>query len=172
MAGPRIDGQPAEYSRQVDSDTNRYAVHVRLMHRILFINLKFNTMRNVILIVLIMFSTNLISQKFDVPDGFKWTDKNEYLLMTGSKSEAISVCLNVYDFYSVIKSDLIINEKSKVPVFTHFRSDKKNHVYVLYAIEYRDGYDVVIRDIRDRDTYFFTIDDHDGHEYNLTYRKQ
>mgnify|MGYP003639073809 FL=1 len=129
-------------------------------------------MRNVILIVLIMFSTNLMSQKFDVPDGFMYTEVGDYIKQSKNKDKAIEVCIDVYNFYKLNTLDLYVDNESVVPVFTSFDSKKKNYVIVLFVIEYNRMYDVVLREIKDKDFYFFTYTDHDGYEYNLTYRKQ
>ena len=67
--------------------------------------------------------------------------------------------------------DFDVEENSKVLMFRYFKSDRRNHVYILFAIEYKDDYDVVLREIKDKDKYFFSYDDYDGYTYDLIYRK-
>lgn len=124
-----------------------------------------------ILIPLLIISTNLMSQKLDVPDGFKYTKVGDYLKVSKSKEEAIAVCMNVYNFYNLNTLDLQVNNESVVPVFTSFDSKKKNHVVVLFVMNYNNMYDVVLREIKDKDFYFFTYKDYDKYTYDLWYRE-
>lgn len=128
-------------------------------------------MKNLILIMVLMFSTNLIAQPFNVPKGFTYMGDAEYLCRTYDKPEAIDICMKVYDFYDVNMDNFNVDENSKVLMFRAFESDRRNHMYVLFSIEYMDGYDVVLREIKDKDTYFFSYDDYDGYTYDLIYRK-
>ena len=118
-----------------------------------------------------MFSTNLIAQPFNVPRGFTYTGDSRYIKSFDNKSEAIDECRNVYEFYGVKTDDFDINENSKVLIFVFFDSDRRNHMYVLYAVKYMEEYDVVLTEIKNKDTYFFSYDDHDGYTYDLIYRK-
>tara|TARA_R100001510_G_scaffold43854_1_gene40339 strand:- start:257 stop:646 length:390 start_codon:yes stop_codon:yes gene_type:complete len=128
-------------------------------------------MKNLILIMVLIFSTNLIAQPFNVPKGFTYMGDAEYLCRAHDKSEAIEICLHVYDFYEVNMNEFSVDKDSKVLMFRYFESDRKNHVYILYAIEYKDEYDVVLREIKDKDTYLFSYDDYDGYTYDLIYRR-
>lgn len=118
-----------------------------------------------------MFSTNLIAQPFNVPRGFTYTGDSKYIKSFDNKSEAIDECRNVYEFYGVKTDDSDINENSKVLIFVFFDSDRRNHMYVLYAVKYMEEYDVVLTEIKNKDTYFFSYDDYDGYTYDLIYRK-
>ena len=118
-----------------------------------------------------MFSTNLIAQPFNVPRGFTYTGNSKYIKSFDNKSEAIDECRNVYEFYGVKTDDSDINENSKVLIFVFFDSDRRNHMYVLYAVKYMEEYDVVLTEIKNKDTYFFSYDDYDGYTYDLIYRK-
>lgn len=118
-----------------------------------------------------MFSTNLIAQPFNVPRGFTYTGDSKYIKSFDNKSEAIDECRNVYEFYGVKTDDFDINENSKVLIFVFFDSDRRNHMYVLYAVKYMEEYDVVLTEIKNKDTYFFSYDDYDGYTYDLIYRK-
>lgn len=124
-----------------------------------------------ILIPLLIISTNLMSQKFDVPDVFEYTKIDDYLRVSKSKKDAIAVCMNVYNFYNLNTLDLQVDNESVVPVFTSFDSKKKNHVIVLFVMTYNNMYYVVLREIKDKDFYFFTYKDYDGYSYDLMYRK-
>jgi hypothetical protein len=95
----------------------------------------------------------------------------EYLCRADNKAEAIDICLKVYDFYDVKMDDFDVEENSKALMFRYFKSDRRNRIYVLFAVEYKDDYDVVLREIKDKDTYFFSYDDYDGYTYDLIYRK-
>tara|TARA_R110002074_G_scaffold72085_2_gene166234 strand:- start:62 stop:451 length:390 start_codon:yes stop_codon:yes gene_type:complete len=128
-------------------------------------------MKNLILIMVFMFSTNLIAQPFNVPRGFTYTGDSKYIKSFDNKSEAIDECRNVYEFYGVKTDDFDINENSKVLIFVFFDSDRRNHMYVLYAVKYMEEYDVVLTEIKNKDTYFFSYDDYDGYTYDLIYRK-
>ena len=118
-----------------------------------------------------MFSTNLIAQPFNVPRGFTYTGDSKYIKSFDNKSEAIDECRNVYEFYGVKTDDFDINENSKVLIFVFFDSDRRNHMYVLYAVKYMEEYDVVLTEIKNKDTYLFSYDDYDGYTYDLIYRK-
>ena len=118
-----------------------------------------------------MFSTNLIAQPFNVPRGFTYTGNSKYIKSFDNKSEAIDECRNVYEIYGVKTDDFDINENSKVLIFVFFDSDRRNHMYVLYAVKYMEEYDVVLTEIKNKDTYFFSYDDYDGYTYDLIYRK-
>ena len=124
-----------------------------------------------ILIPLLIISTNLMSQKFDVPDVFEYTKIDDYLRVSKSKKDAIAVCMNVYNFYNLNTLDLQVDNESVVPVFTSFDSKKKNHVIVLFVMTYNNMYDVVLREIKDKDFYFFTHKDYDKYTYDLWYRE-
>jgi len=128
-------------------------------------------MKNLILIIVFMFSTNLIAQPFNVPKGFTYMGDAEYLCRADDKAEAIDICLKVYDFYDVNMDKFNVDKDSKVLMFRYFKSDRRNHIYILFAIEYKEDYDVVLREIKDKDTYFFSYDDYDGYSYDLIYRK-
>lgn len=128
-------------------------------------------MKNLILMMVLMFSTNLIAQPFNVPKGFTYMGDAEYLCRADDKAEAIDICLKVYDFYDVNMDKFNVDKDSKVLMFRYFKSDRRNHMYILFAIEYKDDYDVVLREIKDKDTYFFSYDDYDGYTYDLIYRK-
>ena len=110
-----------------------------------------------------MFSTNLIAQPFNVPRGFTYTGDSKYIKSFDNKSEAIDECRNVYEFYGVKTDDFDINENSKVLIFVFFDSDRRNHMYVLYAVKYMEEYDVVLTEIKNKDTYLFSYDDYDGY---------
>lgn len=128
-------------------------------------------MKNLILMMVLIFSTNLIAQPFNVPKGFTYMGDAEYLCRADDKAEAIDICLKVYDFYDVNMDKFNVDKDSKVLMFRYFKSDRRNHIYILFAIEYKDDYDVVLREIKDKDTYFFSYDDYDGYTYDLMYRK-
>lgn len=132
-------------------------------------------MKNVIKILSICFiiclSNKAFSQPFNVPKGFTYMGDAEYLCRADNKTEAIDICLKVYDFYDVKMDDFDVEENSKVLMFITFKSDRRNRMYVLFAAEYKDDYDVVLREIKDKDTYFFSYDDYDGYTYDLIYRK-
>lgn len=122
--------------------------------------------------MVLIFSTNSIAQTFNVPKGFKCMGDSEYLCIADDKDEAIDICSKVYDFYDVNMDQFDVNKNSKVLIFKYLNSDRRNHVYILFAIEHKDDYDVVLREIKDKDTYFFSYDDYDGYTYDLIYRKQ
>ncbi len=132
-------------------------------------------MKNVIKILSICFiiflSNKAFSQPFNVPKGFTYMGDAEYLCRADNKTEAIDICLKVYDFYDVKMDDFDVEENSKVLMFITFKSDRRNRMYALFAVEYKDDYDVVLREIKDKDTYFFSYDDYDGYTYDLIYRK-
>lgn len=132
-------------------------------------------MKNVIKILSICFiiclSNKAFSQPFNVPKGFTYMGDAEYLCRADKKTEAIDICLKVYDFYDVKMDDFDVEENSKVLMFITFKSDRRNRMYVLFALEYKNDYDVVLREIKDKDTYFFSYDDYDGYTYDLIYRK-
>ena len=132
-------------------------------------------MKNIIGILSICFiiclSNEAFSQPFNVPKGFTYMGDAEYLCSADDKAEAIDICLKVYDFYDVKMDKFNVDRDSKVLMFRYFKSDRRNHVYILFAIEYKDDYDVVLREIKDKDKYFFSYDDYDGYKYDLIYRK-
>lgn len=133
-------------------------------------------MRQLILIVwmLILTSIDTHSQNYDVPSGFKWTDKKEYLYIAKSKDLAIDKCKEVFNMHSDMDIDNVsVYEGSKVPVFW-YTIDKMNKklVTIIYCIEYGDGYDVVVKQIKNKDTYFFSIEENDGEVIDLFYVKQ
>lgn len=132
-------------------------------------------MKNVIKILsicsIICLSNKAFSQPFNVPKGFTYMGDAEYLCRADNKTEAIDICLKVYDFYDVKMDDFDVEENSKVLMFITFKSDRRNRMYALFAVEYKDDYDVVLREIKDKDTYFFSYDDYDGYTYDLIYRK-
>lgn len=121
--------------------------------------------------MVLMFNTNLIAQPFNVPKGFTYVGDAEYLCTADDKAEAIDICLKVYDFYDVNMDQFNVDQDSKVLMFRYFNSDRRNHMYILFAIEYKDDYDVVLREIKNKYTYFFSYDDYDGYTYDLIYRK-
>tara|TARA_R100000541_G_scaffold58887_1_gene70963 strand:- start:597 stop:989 length:393 start_codon:yes stop_codon:yes gene_type:complete len=130
-------------------------------------------MKNVILIVLIMFSTNLMSQKFDVPDGFDYNSEyKSYFKAVKTKKEAVSECLDVFEFYGLNSLDLIVSNESRIIVFKSIDSKKKNHMIVLYAIHFDGMYDISLNEIKNQDRVMFSFEDYDGKRYLLKYFKQ
>jgi hypothetical protein len=130
-------------------------------------------MKNVILIVLIMFSTNLMSQKFDVPDGFDYNSEyKSYFKAVKTKKEAVSECLDVFEFYGLNGLDLIVSNESRIIVFKSIDSKKKNHMIVLYAIHFDGMYDISLNEIKNKDKVMFSFEDYDGKRYLLKYFKQ
>ena len=132
-------------------------------------------MKNIkaITVFTLLIFNSLISYQQSVLDRFVWTDKKEYLCVVETKEQAIGLCARVMDLYYTGLTDLEIYEDSKVPVFwARKHPEKKNKAIVIYCIAYKDEYDVVFKEIKDKETYFFTFDDYDGTTYELHYRKR
>ena len=127
-------------------------------------------MKNLILILMMTVSFGSMAQS--VLDRFTWTERKDYLCIVETKEQAIGLCARVMDLYYTGLTDLKIYEDSKVPVFwARKHPEKKNKAIVIYCIAYKGEYDVVFKEIKDKDTYFFTYDDYDGTSYELYYRK-
>ena len=130
-------------------------------------------MKNVILIMVLMFSTNLMSQKFNVPDGFDYDSEYKgYFKTVKTKKEAVSECLDVFEFYGLNSLDLIVSHESRIIVFKSIDSKKKNHMIVLYAIHFDGMYDISLNEIKNQDKVMFSFEDYDGQTYLLKYFKQ
>ena len=107
-----------------------------------------------------------------IEDRFKWTDKKEYLCTVDEKDEAIDLCKKLYKLKYGIPSKNEIQKDSKVPVFwVMIDPDKKSKIVVIYCIYYKGEYDVVYKQMKNEDTYFFSFEDHDGETYDLFYTK-
>ena len=130
-----------------------------------------NTIEILSICFIICLSNEAFSQPFNVPRGFTYTGDSKYIKSFDNKSGAIDECRKVYEFYNVKTDGFDIDEKSKVLTFVFFNSDRRNHMYVLYAVKNMEEYDVVLSEIKDKDTYFFSYDDYDGYSYDLIYRK-
>ena len=131
-------------------------------------------MRQFILILMMTISINSICQDYAVPDGFVWTDKEEYLYISKDKEDAIQKCMQAFSMYSSIDVETIkVYEDSKVPIFWYsLDKDVRNKAMIFYCIKYRDGYDVVIKKIENKDTYFFSVEENNGEVIDLFYAKQ
>lgn len=126
-----------------------------------------------ILIPLLIISTNLMSQKFDVPDGFDYdSDYMSYFKTVKTKKEAVSECRDVFEFYDLNSLDLIVSHDSRIIIFKSIDSKKKNHMIVLYAIHFDGMYDLSLNEIKNEDKVLFSFEDYDGKEYLLKYFKQ
>lgn len=131
-------------------------------------------MRQFILILMMTISINSICQDYAVPDGFVWTDKEEYLYISKDKEDAIQKCMQAFSMYSSIDIETIkVYEDSKVPIFWYsLDEDVRNKAMIFYCIKYRDGYDVVVKQIKNKDTYFFSVEENNGEVIDLFYAKQ
>lgn len=68
---------------------------------------------------------------------------------------------------------IMVYEKSKVPIFWYSLDDNgRNKAMIFYCIKYGDGYDVVVKQIKNKDTYFFSIEEDNGEVIDLFYAKQ
>lgn len=66
-----------------------------------------------------------------------------------------------------------VYENSKVPIFWYsLVGNKRKKAMIFYCIKYRDGYDVVIKQIENKDTYFFSVEENNGEVIDLFYAKQ
>ena len=119
-------------------------------------------------------SINSICQDYAVPDGFVWTDKEEYLYISKDKEDAIQKCMQAFSMYSSIDVETIkVYEDSKVPIFWYsLDKDVRNKAMIFYCIKYRDGYDVVVKQIKNKDTYLFSVEENNGEVIDLFYAKQ
>lgn len=123
--------------------------------------------------MVLIFSTNVMSQKFDVPDGFDYNSEyNGYFKTVKTKNEAVSECLDVFEFYGLNSLDLIVSNESRIIVFKSIDSKKKNHMIILYAIHFDDMYDISLNEIKNKDRVMFSFEDYDGQTYLLKYFKQ
>jgi len=131
-------------------------------------------MRQFILILMMTISINSICQDYAVPDGFVWTDKEEYLYISKDKEDAIQKCMQAFSMYSSIDVETIkVYEDSKVPIFWYsLDKDVRNKAMIFYCIKYRDGYDVVVKQIKNKDTYLFSVEENNGEVIDLFYAKQ
>jgi len=131
-------------------------------------------MRQFILILMMTISINSICQDYAVPDGFVWTDKEEYLYISKDKEDAIQKCMQAFSMYSSIDIETIkVYEDSKVPIFWYsLDKDVRNKAMIFYCIKYRDGYDVVVKQIKNKDTYLFSVEENNGEVIDLFYAKQ
>jgi len=119
-----------------------------------------------------MMAVSFGSMTQSVLDRFTWTERKDYVCIVETKEQAIGLCSRVMDLYYTGLTDLKIYEDSKVPVFwARKHPEKKNKAIVIYCIAYKGEYDVVFKEIKDKETYFFTFDDYDGTSYELYYRK-
>ncbi|MGB1453471.1 MAG: hypothetical protein ACPG7H_07795 [Crocinitomicaceae bacterium] len=130
----------------------------------------FNRITLIIFFISLIFTTN--AQDFLKTNGFKWTDKKEYLCIVNSKKEAIQLCTRVLFEYSDFKEQPNVYELSKVPVFWWVKHpDKPSKVLIIYCIRYKDNYDVVVKEIEDKTQYFFSIEEENGEVIDLFYSK-
>ena len=130
----------------------------------------FNRITLIIFCISFIFTTN--AQDFLKTNGFKWTDKKEYLCIVNSKKEAIQLCTKVLFEYSDFKEQPNVYELSKVPVFWWVKHpDKRSKVLIIYCIRYKDNYDVVVKEIEDKTQYFFSIEEENGEVIDLFYSK-
>jgi hypothetical protein len=131
-------------------------------------------MRQFILIMMMTISINSICQNYAVPDGFVWTDKGEYLHSTDTKDKAIKKCKQAFSMHSSLDVEkIMVYENSKVPIFWYsLDEDERNKAMIFYCVKYRDGYDVVVKQIKNKDTYFFSIEEDNGEIINIFYAKQ
>jgi len=125
-------------------------------------------------LLFLVFTTILNAQNYDVPEGFKWTDKDEYLYISQDKEHAIQKCMQAFSMHSSLDIETIkVYENSKVPIFWYsLVGNKRKIAMIFYCIKYRDGYDVVIKKIENKDTYFFSVEENNGEVIDLFYAKQ
>ena len=130
----------------------------------------FNRITLIIFCISFIFTTN--AQDFLKTNGFKWTDKKEYLCIENSKKEAIQLCTKVLFEYSDFKEQPNVYELSKVPVFWWVKHPyKSSKVLIIYCIRYKVNYDVVVKEIEDKTQYFFSIEEENGEVIDLFYSK-
>ena len=84
------------------------------------------------------------AQNYAIPEGFRWTDKQEYLYSTDTKEHAIEKCKEAFSMHGTID---IENDKiymnSNIPIFwTTLDKSSRNTGMVFYCIKYKDDYDV------------------------------
>jgi len=128
-------------------------------------------MKNLILILMMAVSFGSMTQSIE--DRFVWTDKKEYLCTVDEKDKAIDLCKQLYKLKFGVDSRNKVEHESKVPVFWIMVSpDTKSKIVTIYCIEYNEQYDVVYKESKNKDTYFFSIEDYDGETYDLFYTKQ
>ena len=126
-----------------------------------------------LLMLLLTISTNLMSQKFDVPNGFDYdSEYMSYFKTVKTKKEAVTECLDVFEFYGLNSLDLIVSHESRIIIFKSIDSKKKNHMIVLYAIHFDGMYDISLNEIKNEDKVLFSFEDYDGKKYLLKYFKQ
>jgi len=128
-------------------------------------------MKNVILILILATSFGSVSQS--ILDRFEYTNKKEYLCIVDNKKDAIDMCYQLYELnYGLESNNEIVND-SKVPIFwVMVHPDTKSKVVVIYCISHQGEYDVVYKQMKNKDTYFFSFEDYDGETYDLIYNKQ
>ena len=126
-----------------------------------------------ILILIILLAADVIGQGYSVPDGFRWTDKKEYLKEADTKQNAIDLCKRAFILHG--KSDvnkMKVHMQSNVPIFWYIiNPSNKKIVTLIYCIKYKEGYDVIVKQIRNKDTYFFSFEEENGEIIDLFYEK-
>ena len=124
------------------------------------------------IVLLLVLSSATHSQNFLEDNGFKWTDKNEFLSVVNSKEEAIELCTELVRHFSNRERPLKVHELSKVPVFWWVKHpEKRSKVLIIYCIKYKDGYDVVLKEIKNKSKYFFSVDEDNGEIIDFYYTK-
>ena len=125
-------------------------------------------------LLFLVFTTISNAQNYAIPEGFRWTDKQEYLYSTDTKEHAIEKCKEAFSMHSSLDIETIrVYENSKVPIFWYsLVGNKRKKAMIFYCIKYRDGYDVVIKQIEKEDTYFFSVEENNGEVIDLFYAKQ
>ena len=125
-------------------------------------------------LLFLVFTTILNAQNYDVPEGFRWTDKDEYLYISQDKEDAIQKCMQAFSMHGTID---IENDKiymnSNIPIFwTTIDKSSRNMGMVFYCIKYKDDYDVIIKRVKNKDTYLFSVKERNGEYLDLFYLKQ
>ena len=125
-------------------------------------------------LLFLVFTTISNAQNYAIPEGFKWTDKQEYLYSTDTKEHAIEKCKEAFSMHSSLDVETImVYKNSKVPIFWYsLDEDERNKAMIFYCIKYRDGYDVVVKQIKNKDTYFFSVEEDNGEVIDIFYVKQ
>ncbi len=131
-------------------------------------------MRQFILILMMTISINSICQDYAVPDGFVWTDKEEYLYISKDKEDAIQKCMQAFSMHGTID---IENDKiymnSNIPIFwTTLDKSSRNTGMVFFCIKYKDDYDVIVKKVKNKDAYLFSVEESNGEYLDLFYLKQ
>lgn len=123
-----------------------------------------------------MMSINVMGQsEVEIFEGFRWTEDDHLIKTFNNRDSAIDQYTQIIRQCKGFSKDYTPrppDENTNLPIFRHVKvPEKKGMVLLIYCIKLNDVYDLVVKEIVDKDTYLFSYVEIDGSIVDLYYYK-